>query len=473
MEAGTRMNQLNRRRFVIVASTGAAGVAAAAFGQSVFGQEAVPTLAPMATPPVVEKKPAGGGGAGGGADLPTTIDIETVDLKFNPTEFSIAADTDVTVNLTNNGALPHDFTIDDPAVASGELAGGEATTFTLNLPEGEYEFYCSIPGHKEAGMVGTVTVVAGGGGGAAAAAPTTAEISAVDLKFEPAEFSVAADTDVTITLTNNGALPHDLHIEGPTPATSDEIAGGESTTFTVNLPAGDYEFWCTVPGHKEAGMVGTVTFVAGGAAAPAGGGEAGATSVELSTVDLKFEPADFTIAADTDVTINVTNNGALPHDFTMDDPAATSGEVAAGGTATVTLNLPAGTYDYYCSIPGHKEAGMVGTITVVAGGGAASPAAGGAPAGDAPTTVDVKTVDLKFEPAEFTVAAGVDVTVNLTNDGALPHDFTIDDPAVASEEIAGGASTTFTMNLPAGTYDFYCSIPGHKEAGMVGTVTAQ
>jgi uncharacterized cupredoxin-like copper-binding protein len=58
------------------------------------------------------------------------------------------------------------------------------------------------------------------------------------------------------------------------------------------------------------------------------------------------------------------------------------------------------------------------------------------------------------------------------NDGDLEHDFTIaergDEPVVvaAPDQTARGA-----IDLDAGTYTYYCSIPGHREAGMEGTLT--
>jgi len=44
---------------------------------------------------------------------------------------------------------------------------------------------------------------------------------------------------------------------------------------------------------------------------------------------------------------------------------------------------------------------------------------------------------------------------------------------VKSDLLNGGDSTTVTVNLPAGTYTFYCSVPGHKEAGMTGTLVVE
>ena len=66
---------------------------------------------------------------------------------------------------------------------------------------------------------------------------------------------------VVFRLTNDGEIPHDLKIEGPGVA---EAAGGEAKTpvidpgqtadMEIELREGDYELWCTGPGHREGGM---------------------------------------------------------------------------------------------------------------------------------------------------------------------------------------------------------------------------
>jgi glucose dehydrogenase/plastocyanin len=113
------------------------------------------------------------------------------------------------------------------------------------------------------GATGTVTL----GEAAAASEDASGEesadgsavsVSAIDIAFEQTELSIAADTDVTITLTNNGVLQHDLVIEETDFATP-LINGGETAEIVVNLPAGEYVYFCSVAGHREAGMVGTLT----------------------------------------------------------------------------------------------------------------------------------------------------------------------------------------------------------------------
>ncbi len=84
--------------------------------------------------------------------------VEMVDIDFNPNEFSISANTDVIVKLPNNGEIVHNFNIDPLNVHSPDVPGGESTEVTINGEPGDYEYYCDIPGHREAGMVGTLHI---------------------------------------------------------------------------------------------------------------------------------------------------------------------------------------------------------------------------------------------------------------------------------------------------------------------------
>ncbi|MEA2529691.1 MAG: hypothetical protein QOG89_1335, partial [Thermomicrobiales bacterium] len=81
-----------------------------------------------------------------------------VDIAFSPKEITIPANTDVVVNLVNKGVTVHSFDIDALNVHSGQYTGGQTGTVTINAAPGEYEYYCAIPGHKPAGMVGKLIV---------------------------------------------------------------------------------------------------------------------------------------------------------------------------------------------------------------------------------------------------------------------------------------------------------------------------
>ena len=100
-----------------------------------------------------------GGGGGGGATLAFESDPGG-DLAYTSTSETSEAG-DVTVDFKNPQGLSHDVAIED---SKGETVGktdviGEGETSTeVNLKPGKYTFYCSVPGHREAGMEGTLTV---------------------------------------------------------------------------------------------------------------------------------------------------------------------------------------------------------------------------------------------------------------------------------------------------------------------------
>ena len=100
----------------------------------------------------------------------------------------------------------------------------------------------------------------------------------------------------------------------------------------------------------------------------------------------------------------------------------------------------------------------------------AAASAGAAPAGD---VVVVAMVDIAFAQTELTIPANTDVTFQFTNSGVAVHNFKIDDPEVYSGGLANGQTAELTVNLPAGTYTYYCTVPGHRDAGMLGTLTVQ
>lgn len=81
---------------------------------------------------------------------------------------------------------------------------------------------------------------------------------------------------------------------------------------------------------------------------------------------------------------------------------------------------------------------------------------------------------LAFDTTDLTAKAG-EVTIDFTNPSATPHNVAIEqngkeisgfDPITEGEE-------SETADLKAGTYTFFCSVPGHREAGMEGTLTVE
>ncbi len=225
-------------------------------------------------------------------------------------------------------------------------------------------------------------------------------------------------------------------------------------------------------------------------AAQGAGGEAGdvATSDQFTVEshDIAFVPTEIEVPSDTEVTILLPNLGAAPHNFSIDE-LDISVDIAPGETKEVKITAPEGEYEYYCNIPGHKEAGMVGTLISRPMAAADEPAtadedaaadedqgaqeaAGEAP--DAATAQNVTSFDIYFEPAEVTIPANTDVPFTLPNDGAAAHNFSIDELGVSIDQAPGSTQET-VINAPPGTYEYYCNVPGHKAAGMVGTLVVE
>lgn len=99
--------------------------------------------------------------------------------------------------------------------------------------------------------------------------------------------------------------------------------------------------------------------------------------------------------------------------------------------------------------------------------------------------LEVKAIDFSYKPQNITINRGKEYEITLKNDGKAEHDINI----VSTEDFnknnvdnlhknynfhlhvqAGQSATAKISSLPRGNYIFYCTIPGHKEAGMVGNL---
>jgi plastocyanin len=81
---------------------------------------------------------------------------------------------------------------------------------------------------------------------------------------------------------------------------------------------------------------------------------------------------------------------------------------------------------------------------------------------------------LKFEQTSVEATAGK-VTIDFTNDSSLSHDVKIEGNGVEDEgtdQVTGG-STSVTLDLQPGTYTFFCSVDGHRAAGMEGQLVVK
>lgn len=118
-------------------------------------------LVPLAITLVV-LLPAGCGG-GDGADLPPVegptaprLEVRASEMSFDPAAVAVAAG-EVEVVLHNEGQMLHDLRIgEEPFIV--EAGAGQSATGSVTLDPGRYEIYCSLPGHRDAGMEGVLEV---------------------------------------------------------------------------------------------------------------------------------------------------------------------------------------------------------------------------------------------------------------------------------------------------------------------------
>jgi len=105
------------------------------------------------------------GGSGAGGPVLGQLMVNAVDLGFDPKELSVPKAGAYEVHFQNAGQIPHDITFADGTTAKANP--GEMVVVTVNVPASGLTFLCSVPGHADAGMRGSITVAgstAGGGG---------------------------------------------------------------------------------------------------------------------------------------------------------------------------------------------------------------------------------------------------------------------------------------------------------------------
>jgi plastocyanin len=79
---------------------------------------------------------------------------------------------------------------------------------------------------------------------------------------------------------------------------------------------------------------------------------------------------------------------------------------------------------------------------------------------------------LKFDKSTLTAKAGT-VTIEMDNPSSVPHAVAVEGNGVDKdgETVTQGGVSKVTVDLKPGTYEFYCPVDGHKDAGMKGTLT--
>jgi uncharacterized cupredoxin-like copper-binding protein len=126
----------------------------------------------------------------------------------------------------------------------------------------------------------------------------------------------------------------------------------------------------------------------------------------------------------------------------------------------------------------------LGAVLLAAGCGGGSSSSSSAPAATTPVSssggaaqtveIDVAQTGLAYTTTSATAKAGT-VTLKSMNPQSIEHDISIESSDGSINQkgnlVANGDVSEVTVDLKPGTYTFYCSVPGHKEAGMSGTLT--
>lgn len=258
-----------------------------------------------------------------------------------------------------------------------------------------------------------------------------------------------------------------------------------------------------------------------------------ARTVKVDLDEMFFKPKDLVLRAGIPYVVELKNTGLLVHEFTAAGffrassvrkiatengevrvPYFTGIKVEPGKTVTVyAIPVIPGQFDIFCSITGHREAGMVGGITVTGSRPEVPvPALGSLKSGlwlqDSPaiikaaaTTWDAKAkkveieagdtqANMFFKPKELVLKKDSPYVLRLVNSGTILHEFTADGffPTVAfvkakdtdgeytspllkeAEVLAGKQLDLYIIPTKTGIFKIVCKLPGHEVAGMVGTI---
>jgi FtsP/CotA-like multicopper oxidase with cupredoxin domain len=176
-----------------------------------------------------------------------------------------------------------------------------------------------------------------------------------------------------------------------------------------------------------------------------GGGtvEAAASTVEVTLADFSISPEPVVVSQGG--SLSVSNHGNTAHNLSVQDTDLITDDLGAHGTGTLDVSsLDAGTYSIFCTIAGHADAGMTGTLEVTEGAASAAPAAEAAPAGstEAGTEEDWARLDAAMHdsmmkyPAETEGAGNQPLEpTEVTSDGTKVFDLEV---AITDWEIEPG-----------------------------------
>jgi uncharacterized cupredoxin-like copper-binding protein len=201
------------------------------------------------------------------------VTVVAKEFKFTLSKRSVPIGT-VIFTVVNKGKITHNFKI--AGKTTRKLNPGQKATLKVKFTKkGRYAYLCTIPGHAKLGMKGVLSI----GRNAVAPPPTktttptttttpatttgpigsghtTVQVGMFEYRFDLSQ-STMPSGQVTFVITNKGQAVHNFDILGV--KVGKLLPPGQSETWTVALPAGNYSDQCDVPFHAGYGMVGSFT----------------------------------------------------------------------------------------------------------------------------------------------------------------------------------------------------------------------
>ncbi len=423
------------------------------------GHITVTGTAPTSPAPVLSKVSDGdwiqnAGDLVSAADWDTMIDVdvEMDEYSFSPSTIELTVGQPTRIRITNIGDVKHYFTAEDfyrtaafrkAQDSSGELKapffkavelfpGEQVDLYLIPTAAGTFESICTITGHTEAGMHGHIVVapqdqyLSNAGDYVSAAdwdAMETVTVEMSEYSFTPEVLTFVAGTPYKLEIVNIGEVKHYFTAEefyrsialrkaqtsegefkAPYMKAVEVFPGDQVDIYFVAVLTGTFDSVCTIAGHTEAGMTGHITVtgstphhpeptlanVADGDWVQNAGDLVSAADwdslidVPIELDEFSFSPSTVELKVDQPYRLQVTNIGEVKHYFTAEDFYRTaafrkaqdsSGELKAPFFKAIELfpgeqidlyliPTEAGTFDSVCTIAGHEDSGMYGSIVV-------------------------------------------------------------------------------------------------------------
>jgi uncharacterized cupredoxin-like copper-binding protein len=193
-----------------------------------------------------------------------------------------------------------------------------------------------------------------------------------------------------------------------------------------------------------------------------------ATKVPVGESEFKITLASTNFTAG-EIIFEVKNDGKIQHDLAIKQTGEKTKLISPGGTAELKVTLKPGTFELYCTVPGHEAAGMKQNITV-SSAQTTTQASTTTTAKSPATKVPVAESEFKITLASTKFKAG-EIIFEAKNDGKIQHDLAIKQTGEKTKLISPGGSAELKVTLKPGKYELYCTVPGHEAAGMRLNIT--